>query len=595
MKGIIKRGTYFISKFTSSFLLELKAKSDIIDIISSYIHLQRKGRDYWACCPFHHEDNPSFQVRQDQQTFFCFGCKKGGNVITFIMEQERLTYPEAIEFLANRANIKIPDDFESPDYRALKQEIEKTQNINRQAAKFYHTYLYEKEGSQALSYLQNRGLSHTTIKTFGIGFSPSSYHLSEYLTKQGYDIATMQKAGLVRIDKNGRPYDIFFGRIIFPIINAQDKVIGFGGRIFNRNDDFAKYVNTATNPAFNKSRSLYSINLLKKLKQTQPVNDVILVEGYMDAISLYQAEIKNVVAPMGTSLTKQQCDIIARYTKLVYICFDGDSAGQNMTLRGLDLLTESGIEVKVVGLPKNKDPDDIIKEYGKEGFLELVSQALPLIDFKLKTAEKGFDLGTLDGKKKYALAATNILSTLNPIEREIYSKIVANKTEIAQSTIIAQASNQQTPQMINKPSEDSQQQINALIIAARFVLASAVELKDYVGIGDIKAGLFEDEFHKAVCLYLERCIENRRMPMLSDIFDLGKNQEEAKLISNSLDTVLPENHSVYYKESLNKLTEHYRTNELKRLINALVKEKDADKKKAISKKIKALNITQPII
>ncbi len=515
------------------------------------------------------------------------------------MEQERLTFPEAVEFLANRANLKIPDNFVSPDYKALKAKIEKIQNINREAARFYHTCLHQPQYKHALAYLTKRGLSNATIRAFGIGYSPSFNGLSDYLTEKGYDLSTMQEAGLIRISKSERPYDIFSERIIFPIIDAQDKVIGFGGRIFNTDQDFAKYVNTSSNPVFNKSRSLYSINLLKKLKQSQRVNDIILVEGYMDTISLYQEGIKNVVAPMGTSLTKRQCDLLSRYTKMVYICFDGDSAGQRMTLRGLDLLAESGIEVKVVELTDNKDPDDAIREYGKEKFLELVHTAVPLIDFKLKVAEKGIDLSTLDGKKKYALSATNILSTLNPLTQEVYAKIVAKKTGIAEATIIAQASGTKTS--ISRPTAPPNVSTNKspsvhqdLLIASRFVLSSAIELKEYVGIDDIAENLFVLPFHQKVQEYLQKCIADRRTPTLSDIFDLSKEQEEANAISTALDEVLPENRPIYYRECLQKLNEGYKANEIKRLVSALIAEKDESQKELIKQKIKDLNKTQPI-
>lgn len=511
------------------------------------------------------------------------------------MEQERLLYPEAIEWLANKAGIKVPDDFESPDYKEMKAQIEKIHNINKEAAQFYHNSLYSSAGQASLTYLKNRQLTDNTIKAFGIGYSPDSSSLAEYLTKKGYDLSTMQKAGLIRIDKNGKPYDIFFERIMFPIIDAQDKVIGFGGRIFNKSEDFAKYVNTSANPAFNKSKSLYSINLLKKLKQTEPVNYVILVEGYMDTISLYQAGIKNVVAPMGTSLTKKQCDILSRYTKMVYICFDGDSAGQNMTLRGLDLLKESGVEVKVVMLPQDKDPDDIAKERGKEGYMELVSQALPLIDFKLKAAENGFNLKTADGRKKYAMEAIKVLSTLNPVEKEVYAKAVSQKSGIAEQTIIAQATGEMPLSKPATTSEEKPSTNKALNTAARFVLASIIELKEYVEGLDFQEDFFEDEIHKEIYRYILDCIEKRQRPSQSDVFDIVENKEEANEINNILDTIPAENQRSYYHQCLMSLFNNYKAKELKRLAKALSEEKDASKKIMIAQKIKELNKTQPIL
>ena len=388
-----------------------------------------------ACCPFHHEKTPSFQVRADYQYFKCFGCQKSGNVITFIMEHERLSYPEAVEWLAKKANLQIPESFESPDFKERKKTIKKIYAANLEAARFYNGVLFSSQGKKALDYLKKRGLSESTIKTFGLGYSPNAQELPKYMIKKGYAIETLEKAGLVRLDKLSSPYDFYAGRIIFPIINAFGDVTGFGGRALMETN-FAKYLNTYASPAFDKKGTLYNINLFKKLKQSQPVKSLVLVEGYMDVISLHQGGIRNTMAPMGTSLTIEQCRIIKRYTDLVYVCFDGDSAGQSAALRSLDLLKEQGLDVKVVELPKDADPDDTIKKIGKKGFEKLLEEALPLLDFKLKKIEEKYDLSTLDGKNKYATEAIAELFKLNDIEKEVYAVKVSNKSGLSTDTIL---------------------------------------------------------------------------------------------------------------------------------------------------------------
>ncbi|MGI6133875.1 MAG: DNA primase [Christensenellales bacterium] len=579
-----------ISRVNAEFLRELKAKSDIVEIVSNYVRLQKRGRDYWACCPFHHEKTPSFQVRADHQTFHCFGCNKGGNVITFIMEQERLTYPQAVEWLAKRANIQIPDTFVSPDYSKYREISEKIYNINREAARFFYTYLFSSLGGQALKYLTDRGLNKSIIKTFGLGYSPADNLLIKHLEQKGYDVKTMVDAGLARIDRAGRPYQVFSERIMFPIIDSQDRVIGFGGRVFNKSEDFAKYVNTFANPVFNKSNSLYAINLLKKLKQTEAVTSVILVEGYMDVISLYKADIKNVVASMGTSLTKKQCDILSRFTNLVYICFDGDSAGQTMTLRGLDLLKQSGLEVKVVELPENCDPDDTVKQKGKNGFWELLDKALPLIDFKLKTVEKRYNLSTPDGRQKYAKGAIAVLNTLDAVEREIYAKIVAQKSGIDEELIKAQS----IPNLSSASAVQKPQANQALALAARFVLASMMEVADYVGADDVKEEYFENDAHKQIFGYVMVSAENKRLPKFSDLYDFIEDKEEIDLISQSLDSVSPEDCQSHYTQCLLTLFNNYKAKKTKELTKELARTKDKDKQKFIMQKINELNKTQPI-
>ncbi|HHU42742.1 MAG TPA: DNA primase [Clostridiales bacterium] len=553
-----------------------------MDIVSQFVPLKRKGRDYWACCPFHHEKTPSFQVRADYQYFKCFGCQKSGNVITFIMEHERLSYPEAVEWLAKKANLQIPESFESPDFKERKKTIKKIYAANLEAARFYNGVLFSSQGKKALDYLKKRGLSESTIKTFGLGYSPNAQELPKYMIKKGYAIETLEKAGLVRLDKLSSPYDFYAGRIIFPIINAFGDVTGFGGRALMETN-FAKYLNTYASPAFDKKGTLYNINLFKKLKQSQPVKSLVLVEGYMDVISLHQGGIRNTMAPMGTSLTIEQCRIIKRYTDLVYVCFDGDSAGQSAALRSLDLLKEQGLDVKVVELPKDADPDDTIKKIGKKGFEKLLEEALPLLDFKLKKIEEKYDLSTLDGKNKYATEAIAELFKLNDIEKEVYAVKVSNKSGLSTDTILIGAK-QPKPFAITAYEPPKNRLTSANLDAARFIFSAILNYKSFVdisGIKELSKDHFELEEHKKIYEYIMDSIQNGTSPQISDLFDLIEEKDEINSVIDALNNIYTENQQTYYIESLEQLKMDYRQKIINELKQKLSYETDENKKREL--------------
>ncbi len=509
------------------------------------------------------------------------------------MEHERITYPEAIEWLADRANMELPENFVAPEYKESKQLKEKIHNANKEAAKFYYQTLFSPAGKEALQYLLNRGLTEQTIKTFGMGFSPNSWSLPQHMENKGYDKTTLKKAGLCGYDaESGKAYDFFSGRIIVPIIDAFGNVIGFGGRVL-KDTGFAKYKNTLANPVFDKSRSLFNINLFKKLKQTETVQSVILVEGYMDTISLYQADIKNVVAPMGTSLTVDQCRVLKRYVDIVYVCFDGDSAGQAATMRSLELLKTSGLEVKVMDLPDKMDPDDVIKQRGKQAFEELITKALPLIDYKLKKTERAHNLKTADGRQKYIKAAAEVLSKLDAVEREVYARNVSEKSGIAIDTILSEAAGNsgEVYATAKKPEKKESRKGNAN--AARFVLSSILNMKEYVRMQYIKPEYFDDGAQKTVYEYFLDCIENKYTPKFSDLFDLSEDKDELNEIIDALDKVAPDKQAEYYSQSLNFLFNDYKREALPKLTLMLTQAKNENEKALIQEKIKELSNSQP--
>lgn len=566
-------------------------------MISSFIPLQKKGRDYWACCPFHHEKTPSFQVRSDHQTYKCYGCQKGGNVITFIMDYENLTYPEAIEWLANRAGMEIPENIVSPDYKKNKEFAEKLYYANKEAAEFYFKSLYQSQGDEAINYLLIRGIKNETIKLFGLGYAPGGNILYNYLEKKGFDKNTLRSAGLIGIDDSGSPYDFFQKRLIVPIINGNGKVIGFGGRILKKSD-FAKYKNTSATMIFDKKKNLFSINMFKKLKQNQKIDSMILVEGYMDAISLYQAGIKNVVASMGTSLTIEQCRIIKRFVDLVYVSYDGDAAGQKATLRSLDMLKDNGLEVKVISMPEGTDPDDAIRKLGKEGYIKLQTEALPLTDFKLVSIEKNYNMNTSDGKNKYANEAINVLEKLEPLEREIYSEIVANKSGINKNTIINQSKsgkNNERIKVSQKTIVNENKFDKGNLEASRFILSSLINNENFVNCSELEIELFEMQEHRKIFEYIMNCKENGENPIGSDLYDFIENKEEIEKLISTVEEVDRENQNDFYLQSVFRLKVEFRKRIMQNLLEKREQEKDEEKRKIIEIQINNLSNKQPII
>ncbi len=392
------------------FLITLKEKTNIVDIAGGYLSLERRGQNYWACCPFHHEKTPSFAINGADQFYHCFGCGESGDVIKFVCAMENIEFIDGVKLLAERANLTLPDTgFDTGKTVEAKRKRDEILKILNDSAHFYLNNLNSGKAEEHIEYILKRGISSATVRNFGIGASLNFFDLPKFLLSKGYDRRDIVDSGAVN-DVDGRLTDAQGGRLIIPIISAMGEVIGFGGRALKK-VDFGKYKNTKDTEVFNKRKTLYNLNLLKKLRKTQTISSVIVVEGYMDTISLYQAGFKNVVASMGTSLTQEQARLIKRYSENVYISYDGDGAGQKANLRGLEILKDNGLNVKVVPLPEGLDPDDVIKQFGAEGYQKCLDKALPLIEYKLLSAKRQYDLSVTDDKLKYVSEAMNIIRT----------------------------------------------------------------------------------------------------------------------------------------------------------------------------------------
>ena len=420
--------------FPDAWLSELLSKSDLAAIASEYTLLKPKGKRLWGCCPFHSEKTPSFSVVPDEQFYYCFGCHAGGSVVQFVMDAEKLTYVEAIKYLAQRAGMELPDDVDDDRLRQERALKERLYAACKDAAMFYHAKLLSEEGKEAQKYLMGRNIDAATAAKFGLGYAPPGWdNLLKYMTEKGYSNEHLLAAGLI-IQGKGRDkyYDAYRDRVMVPIVSTAKRVLGFGARTMG--NDTPKYLNTGDTPIFNKRNNLYGLNL----QRGKHLADIIIVEGYMDVISLYKAGVTNAVASLGTALTQQQARLIKRYVPKVYISYDGDSAGQNATLRGLDILAKEGLDVRVIVIPDNMDPDDYAKKFGGQEYLALKDKALTLNGFKLDSLMGGIDLSTPDGREEYAKKACALLARLEPVEQERYAPVIARRTGLSKEAILRQ-------------------------------------------------------------------------------------------------------------------------------------------------------------
>ncbi len=420
--------------FSDGWMSELIARSDIVSVISAYTELKPKGRRLWGLCPLHGEKTASFSVSPDKQLFYCFGCHAGGTVIQFIMAVERLTFPEAVKLLADKAGMEMPEEADDGRLRRERAYRERLREACRQAARFYMETLLGPEGEPGRKYLAARGLGADEVKRFGIGFAPDAWDtLTQYLAGEGYTQQELLDAGLITQNANsGRTYDAFRNRVIFPIQTSTGSVIGFGARVLN--DDKPKYINTGDTPIYNKRNHLYGLNLQKGAA----LSDIIMVEGYMDVIGLYQAGVTNAVASLGTALTAQQSRLLKRYTSTAYIAYDGDAAGQNAMIRGMELLRAEGLSVRVIVFPDEQDPDEYVRAHGKEAFDKLKEEALSLNAFKLESLAREFDLANENEREAYAKRACRMIAGMQPIERDRYYQLVAKKTGYTTEALRAQ-------------------------------------------------------------------------------------------------------------------------------------------------------------
>lgn len=409
--------------------------SDIIEVISEFVPLKKSGRNYMGVCPFHSDKGPSLSVSMEKQLYHCFGCGASGNVVGFMMRLRNMEYINALKFLADRSNITIEEKEEDPRKIAEKHMKDSIFEINIEAARFFYSNL--KRNDTVLEYFKKRNVDEKTLKKFGLGYSLNSWDgLYSYLLKKGFDKELIVKAGLIIKDNNNgtRLYDRFRNRIMFPVFDLKGRVIGFGGRVLD--DSKPKYLNSPETSVFSKGTNLYGLNYI--IKSGLP-ETIIIVEGYMDCISLHQHGINNACASLGTALTQEQAKLLRRYSKDIYICYDADSAGRAATLRGLEVLTNVDCNVKIITIPRSKDPDEFIKLYGREEFIKLINSAMPIINYRILRAKDGKNLKDPKQKGQYINDVALIISSIsNEVEAQSYASIVFDETGVDVVTILNQ-------------------------------------------------------------------------------------------------------------------------------------------------------------
>ena len=587
----------------SAFIEELKQKNDIVSVVSRYVPLVKKGRLYWGRCPFHGEKTPSFTVNEENQYYHCFGCKESGDVIKFVQKIENVDFMDAVKMMAEWAHMQLPQ-FSSTDnetIEAQKKKKERLLALMKETAKYYHANLQREEAAPGLEYLAKRKVDAKMITAFGLGYSVDFQELITHLKHKGYTINEMLDAGVVK-QKDGRYYDSIGGRLVFPIINEYGEVVGFGGRTLKAKVDFAKYLNTAETFLFKKQKILYGFNLIKAKKKKDPsaqIPYIIVVEGYMDVISLHSAGFTTAVASMGTALTPDQAKLVKRFTNNVVICYDGDFAGQKATIRGLEILKDvHDLNIKVVTLPEGLDPDDVIKQRGAQAYQRLVDEALPLTQFKLNYAKQLYNLENPDEKTKFLNKAIQILQELpDPVERESYIEYLRELTNtnrdflrkmLAHHVTVEEPKQESEP--VLKTTKDVVQPMyeSSTLQAEKFVLSSLLHKTDYASKVPALTQKITDASLKQVAQFLEQ-YSGLEKEELMRLFKAQFEEENTALTGELLNYLVaeqtPEQAKQYYQDCVWLLQKNQLETKQKQLMHQLKCESDDTKRKQILNKL----------
>ncbi len=527
-------------RYPPQWLDELRARADIVKVIGSYVTLKKNGHRYVGLCPFHNETAPSFSVDEQKQVYHCFGCKAGGSVIQFVMDIERLSFSEAVAFLADQLHMPLPEMQNDPAYEKRRTLKERIYLANRTAARMYHQLLWQPESSAILHYLQQRGLSDAVIRRFGIGAAPPSAQIGHRLMEEGFAEEELVQAGLM-LRREGRTFDMFRNRAMFPIIDTYGNVLGFGGRAMG--DAMPKYLNTSDTPAFNKRYTVFAANLLRKARG---LTRVILVEGYMDVVALSQFGVEGVAATLGTALTPEQARLLHRFAPEVHIAYDGDRAGQKAILRGLEVLEGENVPVRVLDFPGGLDPDEFIRQEGLEAFQAL--KPISAVTYRMRREKERHDVSTEEGRIEYAKACAAILRGVKePVELENHLRHLSVETGFSKEVLMQQIGAAPPPKVVTaakregfrqKAREVSQVDWTARTLLA--VLATGRLPKDSVSPEE-----FEDPLLRSLCegllagesaaSLMERQTDDQGRAAVGDILSLNTDLDDDGLMRMAQD------------------------------------------------------------
>lgn len=546
---IIKVGIMQEKGYSNNFLSKLKSSCNIVSVVSRYVPLQRKGRTYWGCCPFHHEKTPSFAVNEYEGYYHCFGCGVGGDVIKFVQEIEGIDFMQTVKNLAESVNMEVPEFTGDENIIKRKKEHDRLIYIVTETAKYYHSELLKPTGQVAKNYLQKRQISDETVTKLGIGYSPSWQGVITYLKSLHITEQEMLKAGVVN-EKNGRYYDAMTLRLVFPIFNHVGKVVGFSGRALD-GEALAKYKNTQATDIFNKSTLLFGLNNLRKAR-VENKNYAILVEGQIDVVSLYQAGYPNAIATLGTAFNENHINTISKFVDSIYICFDGDSAGKKATEKSVELLKDTNFDVKVVRLSNNMDPDEFIKANGSEAFESQLKNAITVKEFQIDSLADKFNLQDKNSVPKFVESALNLLCTFkNVTDRDLYLKSISKKANMNEEILRRELNKKLLSNSPNTTQNKISTVVNAkenkLLQAEQYVLACILYKKEFAK--NVSSDLFENVFYSQFNQYV--IDNNPKISQVLDDYDVDANEQLKQIINYNFGKIKEEEKQ--YKGCLKQL------------------------------------------
>ena len=527
---------------------EVRSRNDIVDLISTYVPLKKKGSSYFGLCPVHNEKTPSFSVSRDKQMYYCFGCGAGGNVFTFLMEYENFSFPEALKYLAERAGMELPEEELNEEAKRAMDEKARLREMNKLSANYFYYLLHSKRGQKGLAYLKDRGITDTTIKHFGLGYADIyNDDLYRFLKSKGYSDEDLKDSALVTIDERRGGSDKFWNRVMFPIMDVNNRVIGFGGRVMG--DGSPKYLNSKETKLFDKSRNLYGLNFARSSRK----KEIILCEGYMDVISMHQAGFTNAVAALGTAFTSGHGTLLKRYTENVILSFDSDEAGQRAILRAIPILKEAGLTVRVLDLTPYKDPDEFIKGLGAQALEERIRKAMSSFMFQVKVAAGRYDQDDPESKTQFQHEAAKLLATIEePLERKNYIEAVSREYYIGAKDLedlvnyygtsgYSSAQRQQTTPrqqerrlQVNEAKEEKKKQPQKLLLTW---MVNEPQLFDKLE-GIIGPDDFYEQIYHGVALLLFKQYEEEKAVIPGKILNQYTDLEDQKKIAELFNTTL---------------------------------------------------------
>ena len=582
-------------RYSDEILSQVRESNDIVEIISQYVHLKRSGRNYFGLCPFHNEKSPSFSVSPDKQIFHCFGCGVGGNVITFISKIEGLGFKEAVENLAERANIVLPKDFSKEDTQ--KEELKsKVYKVNSFTADYYHKRLYKPESKIGQEYVKKRKLTNETLEAYNLGFSGNFDELYRMLRAEGFQDQEILESGLVNKNDNGKYIDRYRNRFIIPILDERNRVIGFGGRVLD--DSKPKYINSPENIVYSKGKHLFGLNVAKKYDHKQ----LLIVEGYMDAISLHQRGITNVVASLGTALTTNQGWLLRKNSEKIILGFDSDGAGQTAIIRAMEVMQNMGCDMRVLQMVGAKDPDEYIIKYGSARFQKMMNEAISLLEFRVKVLQQNLDLEVAGDKVKFLNEIAKLIAKIdNTIEREIYIEKIAKGYNISKEAIFGQVNKLQYANKKNeeivakvkpikvKKEENLSNEISQELIQRENLIISILinNPENYELIRkNMPIESFKYEINKQIVQGLYEELEKEDSNISSVLDRFNENEQ----IQNHLTAIMAEDYGITdNKKAIEDILKKYEREKLEKRRDELIKESsievDSEKKKQLGQEL----------